>query len=62
MSVMAYVAQENAKLGGTKLPAPSLQNNDPLQPFEERQLKTLLQQIDATPPRVKAAFFAALSK
>ena len=34
----------------------------PLYPFEERQLKNLLQQIDATPPRVKAAFFAALSK
>lgn len=62
MSVVAHARQEAAKLGGTKLPAPSLQDNDPLQPFEERQLKNLLQQVDATPPRVKAAFFAALMK
>jgi len=34
----------------------------PLYPFEERQLKNLLQQVEATPPRIKAAFFAALLK
>lgn len=58
MTVMAFVRQENAKLGGTKLPAPQLEDNDPLQPFEERQLKTLIQQVEATPPRIRQAFFA----
>lgn len=58
MSVMAFVRQENAKLGGTKLPAPRLEDKDPLQPFEERQLKTLIQQVEATPPRIRQAFFA----
>lgn len=33
----------------------------PLLPFEERQLKNLIQQIDAAPPRVKSAFLATLT-
>lgn len=33
----------------------------PLMPFEERQVKNLIQQLDAAPPRVKSEFFARLA-
>lgn len=55
MSVMAYVQQENAKLGGTSLPAPTLSPAEPLQPFEKDQLKYLINQIKAASPRVREA-------
>lgn len=37
-----------------------LDADTPLQPFEERQLKNLLQQVVATPDRVRKAFLIAL--
>lgn len=47
------------------VPAASVQmvpTTGPLMPFEERQLQNLIQQVQASPPRIKAAFFASISK
>ena len=41
-------------------PAPALRAEDPLQPFERDLLRRLINQLDATPPRVRAAFEAHL--
>lgn len=54
MRKLALVREQD--MGGTSLPAPQLPDNAPLLPFEERQVKNLLQQVAAAPPRVRAAF------
>jgi ribosome recycling factor len=46
----------------TSLATVETSDDTPLYPFEERQLKNLLQQVEAAPQRVKAAFYAALLK
>lgn len=55
MTKLALVREQD--MGGTSLPAPKLPEDAPLLPFEERQLKNLLQQVAAAPPRVRAAFY-----
>lgn len=35
---------------------------EPLLPFEERQLKNMIQQYNATPDRIRAAFLDHLNK
>lgn len=42
----------------TSLATVDLSDDTPLYSFEERQLKTLIQQVEATPPRIRQAFFA----
>ena len=37
-------------------PAPALRAEDPLQPFEQDLLRRLINQLEATPPRVRVAF------
>ena len=53
MTKLAIVRND---MGGTSLPAFDPDREGPLQPFEERQLKNLIQQLVGTPPRIRRAF------
>lgn len=44
------------------IPSPETEGTYPLLPFEQRQLKTLLQQVDGAPSRVQGAFLAAMEE
>ena len=57
---MSNMKTEEKKQGGKRLPAPDL--NGPLYPFEQDQLKRLIQQVEASPARVRSAFFAHFNR
>lgn len=54
------IIEEKNKQGGKRLPAPEL--NGPLYPFEQDQLQRLINQIEASPARVRSAFFAHFNR
>ena len=57
---MSNMIIEEKKQGGKRLPAPVL--NGPLYPFEQDQLQRLINQIEASPARVRSAFFAHFNR